>query len=333
MTITAESNDQSTSSSEDNYFDQLRILSEASVHKRFDPYLDIDWDSPAFALDVADRRWILPESDIVGRHPWYRALPEGRQIDIGRWRIANIYKVGLQFESILIRGITQYSFTVPNGSPEFRYCVHEAAEECNHTMMFQEMINRIGLDVPGVSWWMRGLSPLIPLVAGLSPTIFFIGILAGEEPIDHTQKSMLRDRRADIHPLALRVMEIHVAEEARHISFAHQFIERRVTRMNPLGQLVMSVAFPIAMRWLVGEIMVPPSEFRKKFDIPQSVIDDMFWDGPESQEVRRNMFADVRMLAHKAGAMNPLGRLVWKICGIDGDTSRFRSEPARTHTA
>src|SRR5689334_24391460 len=67
-----------------------------------------------------------------------------RQIEIGMWRQANVAKVGLHFESILIRGLMEYAFWTPNGSPEYRYCLHEAVEECNHTMMFQEMVNRIG---------------------------------------------------------------------------------------------------------------------------------------------------------------------------------------------
>ena len=66
------------------------------------------------------------------------------------WRQANVAKVGLHFESILIRGLMEYAFWTPNGSPEYRYCLHEAVEECNHTMMFQEMVNRIGADVPGM---------------------------------------------------------------------------------------------------------------------------------------------------------------------------------------
>ena len=76
--------------------------------------------------------------------PLVPAQPVAKRIEIGQWRQANVSKVGLQFESILIRGLMNYTFWVPNGSPEYRYCLHEAAEECNHTMMFQEMVNRIG---------------------------------------------------------------------------------------------------------------------------------------------------------------------------------------------
>ena len=97
-----------------------------------------------------DDRWILPGTDPIGNHPWYRSQSRERQIEIGMWRQANVAKVGLHFENILIRGLMEYSFWVPNGSPEYRYCLHEAVEECNHTLMFQEMVNRIGKDVPGM---------------------------------------------------------------------------------------------------------------------------------------------------------------------------------------
>ena len=132
------------------YVEMLNTLSEGSVRRNFNPYTDIDWNSPEFAVIDNDPRWILPKTDPLGRHSWYQSQPQERQIEIGMWRQANVAKVGLHFESILIRGLMEYAFWVPNGSPEYRYCLHEAVEECNHTMMFQEMVNHIGADVPGM---------------------------------------------------------------------------------------------------------------------------------------------------------------------------------------
>ena len=80
--------------------------------------------------------------------------------------------------------------------------------------MFQQGANRIGADVPGMARWIRRLSPIIPLAAGPFPVAFFIGVLAGEEPIDHTQKQVLRNSDT-LPPVLSRIMEIHVAEEAR----------------------------------------------------------------------------------------------------------------------
>jgi hypothetical protein len=312
------------------YVDMLTTLSEGSVRRGFNPYTDIDWNSPEFAVFDNDTRWILPESDPMGRHRWYKAQPQERQIEIGRWRQANVAKVGIHFESILIRGLMQYTFWVPNGSPEYRYCLHEAVEECNHTMMFQEMVNRIGADVPGMPRLLRWLSPLTPLVAGPLPIAFFVGVLAGEEPIDHTQKNVLREGKA-LHPIMEKVMAIHVAEEARHISFAHEYLRRRVPRLRARTRFWLSIYVPIIMRVLCQAIVVPPRSFWREFDIPRSVRKELFFRAPESRQTLRDMFGDVRMLAHEVGMMNPVARLVWRICKIDGPPSRYRSEPQRGH--
>ena len=77
---------------------------------------------------------------------------------MGMWREANIAKVSVHLESVLVRGLMQYTFWVPTGSPEHRYCLHEAVEECNHTLMFQEMVNRIGVNVPGMPRILRWIS-------------------------------------------------------------------------------------------------------------------------------------------------------------------------------
>ncbi|HTQ18219.1 diiron oxygenase [Mycobacterium sp.] len=314
------------------YVEMLATLSEGSVRRCFNPYTDIEWDSPEFAVTDNDPRWILPNTDPLGRHPWYLAQSQERKIEIGMWRQANVAKVGLHFESVLIRGLMGYAFWMPNGSPEYRYCLHEAVEECNHTMMFQEMINRIGADVPGMPRRLRWASQFVPLVAGAVPVLFFIGVLAGEEPIDHTQKNILREDRA-VHPIMDRVMAIHVAEEARHISFAHEYLRKRLPQMSPMKRFWISLYLPITMRKLCRAILIPPSEFWRKFDIPREVKRELFFGSADSRKWLRDMFADVRMLAYDTGLMNPVALLAWRMCKINGKPSRYRSEPQRQHLA
>jgi hypothetical protein len=312
------------------YVDTLTTLSEGSVRRNFNPYTDIDWNSPEFAVVENDERWILPATDPIGQHAWYQSQSKERQIEIGMWRQANVAKVGLHFESILIRGLMEYAFWTPNGSPEYRYCLHEAVEECNHTLMFQEMVNRIGADVPGMPRLLKWVQPFIPLVAGPLPIPFWFGILAGEEPIDHTQKNVLREGKT-LHPIMERVMAIHVAEEARHISFAHEYLRKRVPHLPRRKRFWLSLFVPLTMRILCSAIIVPPRAFWKEFDIPRSVRKDIFFRSPESRQMLRDMFGDVRMLAHDTGLMNPLAKIVWRMCRINGAPSRYRSEPARQH--
>jgi hypothetical protein len=314
------------------YVDLLTTLSEGSVRRNFSPYTDIDWKSPEFTVTDNDPRWILSATDPLGRHPWYLAQPQERQIAIGMWRQANVAKVGLQFESVLIRGLMNYAFWVPNGSPEHRYCLHVAVEECNHTMMFQEMVNHIGADVPGMPRYMRWLSVFVPLVAGPLPNVFFFDMLAGEEPFDHIQKNILREGET-LHPIVQRVMAIHVAEEARHKSFAHEYLLKRVPDLARWKRFLLSLYVPVIMRMLGQAVVKPSKAFWREFHIPRKVRKQLFFHAPESRQFLRDMFADVRMLCYDTGLMNRAARLLWRICKIDGEPSRYRGEPQRQHVA
>ncbi len=220
-----------------------------------------------------------------------------------------------------------YAFSLPNGSAEFRYATHEATEECHHTQMFQEFVNRSGQDVGGGSRLFRALSPFLPLFARTVPFGFFFGVLAGEEPIDHVQKSVLR-AGDDMHPLLQRIMQIHVAEEARHIGFAHQYLEHKAPRLKRLERALLSILVPLIMRWLCDEIVVPTKKAQRDMGMPKSVVKELYWGNPDSRKFLRDLFGDVRMLAEETGMMNPVSRRVWKLMKIDGPTSRYRSQPA-----
>lgn len=310
------------------YEQRLHTLSEASVHQHFDAFLDIDWDAPENAVDPTDARWVLPVHDVLGRTEWYRSLPLERQVRIGLHRQASITKVGLQFEQILISGLMNYAFSRPNGSAEFRYATHEATEECHHTQMFQEFVNRTGVDVEGGSRFFRGAAAFLPLFARWVPFGFFYGVLAGEEPIDHVQKSVLR-AGDDMHPLLRRIMQIHVAEEARHIGFAHQYLQHHAPRLSRAERGVLSLVVPVVMKWLCNEILVPGRRARRELGIPDAVVKEVFWDSPESQKFLRDLFGDVRMLADETGMRgNRAARWLWRRAGIDGRPSRYRGEPA-----
>ena len=103
------------------YEERLQTLSEGSVRVNFNAFRDIPWDDPAYAIIPNDPRWVLPEVDPLGGSDWYQSLPLDRQIEIGLGRMANICKVGWQFENILIKGVLEYLMDVRNGSAEFRY--------------------------------------------------------------------------------------------------------------------------------------------------------------------------------------------------------------------
>ena len=311
------------------YEDMLTTLSEGSVHVHFDPYEDIAWDSPELAIDQNDPRWVLSSRcDPLGATDWYRSLPLQRRIEIGRVRTMNMMKVGAAFESMLIRGLMQYAVALPNGSPEFRYCMHEMTEECNHIQMFMELVNRVDPDVPGMRHALRLASPVIGGLLALSPVLLMVAVLAGEEPVDHHQKAQMRESE-NLPPAVLRTMEIHIAEEARHISFAEEFLKLRVPRLGRMQRVALSLLFPIVMRVGAEEIMTPPGSVAKRLGVPHEVFKEAFWSGPASQEIMASYFAEMRALAAEIGLMNRVSRRVWRRLGVAGEPARYRGEPDR----
>ena len=309
------------------YDERLRTLSEGSVNVNFNAFKDIQWDDPEFAVDTRDPRWVLTSADALGAHPWYREQPLETQIRIGIWRWAVIAKVGMQFENILMRGALDYLYELGNRDEEFRYLTHEITEETHHTQMFQELVNRTGVDTAGGKRWFRRVSRFLPLAGSLYPEAFFTGILAGEEPIDHLQKSALRSGEP-VHPLPQRIMQIHIAEEARHISFAHEFLRLRVPHMRKARRGALSVLFPVIMRVLCDVIMIPDRKSAAQVGIPGWVIKDVFWKSEAGRKMLHDLFSDVRMLAEDIGLMNKVSRPLWKALRIDGRPARFRGEPA-----
>ena len=191
-----------------------------------------------------DPRWILPaDVDPLGAHPWYQAQPLERQIEIGLWRQANILKVGAavrehpdpRHHAVRLRRSTtarRSSATSCTRRPRSATTTRCSRRRQPHRR------RRPGHAVAHAPD-RRG-----PAGAGSTlPVSFFIGVLAGEEPIDHTQKGILRGGK-DLPPLMSRIMEIHVAEEARHISFAHEYIKRHGPNLGRDRQVRRLAALP-----------------------------------------------------------------------------------------
>jgi len=308
------------------YEDTLRTLSEASVEQRFEAFKDIDWDDPEMVARPDDERWILTRVDPIGATEWYRSLPRQRQIDIGRHRLTAVVKTGSQFEQLLLLGGTQFLMGLSNGNPEFRYFMHELTEETHHIQMFQELTNRTCPEVKGAPAWLMTTIPLIGHLGGIFPALFFSIILAGEEPIDHVQKDMMR--AGGQHPLLDRVMAIHIAEEARHIGFAHSWLAEHAPELNALQKWILGVMTPLAMRLGADAIMVPSKADREAMGIPDHVIKEAFGSGAEAAKFRRDLFSDVRMLFDDLGLRGRTTRWAWKVLGVDGRPARFRAEPS-----
>jgi hypothetical protein len=293
----------------------IERLSKASVDKHWEPYRDIPWDDPEFLVDPADPRWELPEVDKLGGHPWYRSRPPEVRAAIGLWRVATAMKVGLQFENLLKRGLLNYAYRLPNGSPEFRYVYHETIEEGHHGMMFQEFVNRTGLPIRGMPGPLSAVAQVAPWIPLISTELFFVFVLGGEDPIDHVQRKVLKDGRAH-HPLEETIMRIHIAEEARHISFARHYLRNRVPRMPSYRRLMLGIAAPIVLGVMARIMLSPPLAMIRHFRIPSHVVSEVYVRNAAAKDEIRDSVGKTRELCAELGLVNAVTRRIWRAMGI-----------------
>ena len=294
----------------------LNRLNRLSVTKHFDAYADVDWDSPELALDPTDPRWELPGDDPLGGTDWYRALPQQQRARLGCELIATKMKIGLIFESVLKRGLLEFAMTLPNGTPEFRYVYHEVIEEAQHSLMFQEFVNRSGLDAAGLRWWDRLGTRRVVSLGRRFPALFFLFVLGGEDPIDYVQRRELRSGR-DIHPLLERIMRIHVTEEARHLSFARHYLKRTVPSLSPARRAQLAVGAPLILGTMAQLMLKPSPQLVARYSIPVDVIKAAYTDNPQHHAETIASLGKVRKLCVDLGLVRPPYSWLWRLMRLE----------------
>lgn len=307
----------------ESYDDLVRRLSHQSVVKHFDAYADVAWDSPEFQVDPEDPRWELSEDDPLGGSAWYRSQPAGVRARIGLHTIASFAKIGAQFENVLQRGLLEYALRLPNNSTEFRYAYHECIEEGQHSLMFQEFVNRTGIDIPGLGWFERTASQRVVGHARRFPPLFFIFVLGGEDPIDHVQRMVLRSGRP-IHPLLKRIMQIHITEEARHLCFARHYLKRTVPKLGVIPRTILSIGAPIILGQMSKLMMQVSPQIVRTYGIPRDVLRAAYENNEAHRQAKLEALRKVRELCDELGLVTPWSRLIWQGFGI-WDTA---AEPA-----
>ena len=293
----------------------LARLSHQSVVKHFDAYADVPWDEPGYEMDAADPRWELTETDGLGATAWYKALPPEARARLGLDRTAEMMKTGLQFESVLKRGLLEFASELPNRSPEFRYAYHEVIEEAHHSLMFQEFVNRSGADPTGLKRIDRIGARFVIALGRRFPPLFFVFVLGGEDPIDHVQRRALRSGEP-IHPLLERIMRIHVTEEARHLSFARHYLKTQMPTLSRLQRLQLGIGAPMILAVMAQMMLQPSRELVRRHRIPREVLEEAYTQNPAHKAAVLESLGKVRRLCTELGVLGSGYRRLWRALGL-----------------
>ncbi len=294
------------------HHDLTTRLHRASVAKHADAYADIAWD--AHPIDPGDPRFELGDQQGLGRTRWYRELPAPRRARLGLHCAVAQLRLGMDFESILSRGLLELAYDQEPGSPDLRYAYQEVIEETQHSLMFQELIARSGLPSRGLAGLERLLARRIPRLARTFPAMFFVHVLGGEAPIDHHQRVELRRGEA-LHPLFHQVMRIHVMEEARHISYAESYLRAHVPTLGWWARAQLEVHTPFVLAAMVEQMIVPPSWVLDHHDVPRDVRAELR-ACPHARESVIEGLESVRALLTDVGILRPRSLPLWRLLGV-----------------
>jgi hypothetical protein len=310
----------------DEFKDTVGRLNRLSVERHSDAYADIDWDG--LILQVTDPRLELPAVDPLADTEWYRAQAPEARARIGLYRYAAYMKVGEHFENLLQRGLLLQAARLENGAPEFRYIHHELIEESQHTLMFQEFVNRTGMPVRGMP---KGLLRLIEAAVPFSPlfpTLFFVAVLGGEDPVDYLQRLLLQTE-PELHPLLERIMRIHISEEARHLSFARHVLQRDVPQLGRMRRRALALLAPAVLAVLTRVMLRPPGDLLRHFGLPEEVARQAV-RSPAGRQLEKDAVAKTRRLLNELGLTTRTARVVWRAMGLWDDPAKV---PAATAAA
>jgi hypothetical protein len=143
-------------------------------------------------------------------------------------------------------------------------------------------------------------------------------VLGGEDPIDHVQRTVLRSGRP-IHPLLERIMRIHVTEEARHLSFARQYLRTRVPELGPVRRRLLAYQAPVILALMAQLMMRPSPQLVRAYSIPKAVVREAYTRNPEHKASTRAALRKVRNLCAELGLVTGGSRAVWRALGIWDD--------------
>ena len=225
-------------------------------------------------------------------------------------------KSGVIFDYVLKRGLLEFTSGLPTGSPDFRYCYHETIEEAQHSLMFQEFINRTGFTIPPLNGLERRGADFVVKHARTFPELFFIFVLAGEHPIDYVQRQTLRKNREQTHPTDSAIMHIHVTEEARHISFARHTLCKAVPKLSSSRRARLGLCVPLILG-LIGKIMMEASpSVAREYNIPREVVAAAYRKNPIHRERVYEASNKLFELCNELGLVNRWSLRLWKTMRI-----------------
>tara|TARA_E500000331_G_scaffold301913_1_gene303559 strand:- start:143 stop:904 length:762 start_codon:yes stop_codon:yes gene_type:complete len=186
-------------------------------------------------------------------------------LKLSRAEFTRLCAAGLWLEGLLIHRVTEAGL-LSLEPVEARVMLQEVREECGHSLMFLEMIDRAG---DGIRPQLEGTSILTSVAKKLKidSAEFWAMAYIGETVTDNFATRALRlihSQKETVCPLAEEVLAFHHREEARHIAAARQFLARRLSGMSSQRRWLFSRTLQWLLNLFLDATMYPSAESLKR---------------------------------------------------------------------
>ena len=274
----------------------------SSARMSYDPEIELDWDAP-----LVDGLWFMqPERMSLYGTPLWESLSSEQQVELSRHEIASIASVGLWFELILMQLVARELYDADSTSARTQYALTEVGDECRHSIMFGRAIARFGAPAYGVTPHVHRLGRgFKALASGVSA---YASILVAEEILDRWQRELMRDER--VQPLVRMVSRVHVLEEARHMTFAREEVERMVPTL-PRPRLALHRTLTAQTAFMIARSLVNPRVYAAVGLDPREARRQAL-NNPHYQATMAWMGERVLAFLDEQGLVSPAQKPVWK---------------------
>ncbi|KUH70071.1 aminobenzoate oxygenase [Mycolicibacterium novocastrense] len=287
----------------ENFADRLL---KGSAKKSYAPTVDIDWDAP---LDP-DKFFLPPHTVTLYGTPIWDAMTREQQIELSRQELVNILSAGVWFENILNQALLRDLMHRDVTAASTHYSLTELGDETRHMVMFGKVIERIGAEPVQPRRYQRMIINALPLL--FRGPILWGAALVGEEIFDALQRQILED--PDLQPIVLRLMRIHVTEEARHIQYARDGLRRTRPHMGVVQRFVLSNLHGVGGPFYRYLLTIPVPYRRIGLD-PRATR-RIARANKHHRDVKVAGFAPLAAFFEDVGLMGPIARRMWRRSGF-----------------
>lgn len=283
-------------------------LIRSSRRTSFDPDVDVDWDRP-----FDDDLWFnVPEHCSLHGTDLWDGLTEGQRIELSKHEFASVAATGIWFELVLMRMLARHAYHRDPRTSHVQYALVEMADECRHSNMFARFLRVSGVPRYGPGTTTHRLANLMstPL---MNDAVVFGGTLWVEAILDALQRACMADDR--VQPMAQQICRIHVVEEARHMRYADEELQRVVADLSPV-ELAWTRGVLVLVAHLTVNALIHPRVYTSVgLDVDEAVAAAR--DNPDWRRTLQWAASKPLRAFERAGLLDgPITRAAWRRTGL-----------------